>query len=353
MPTIYGRTFTRNELMKYIGDISQIADAREGRLTGGKGEGVRIIDVKTGSGLEFTLLPSRGMDIAWASYQGKPISFISKAGVVRPEMFEKDGLSFLRSFTCGLITTCGLTYMGAPCTDNGEELGLHGRISNIPAHDVSVTQEWDGDEYRIDIRGKVSESSMFGENLTLTRRLTTSLGSNNLSISDTVQNLGFDSQPFMILYHINFGYPVVSEDSFLYRFPDSAVTPRDADAERGSSDYDNFDKPTHGYREQVFFHDFATTEEAEGYACVFNERLQYGAYVKFTRKDFSHFGQWKMMGEGDYVVALEPSNWLPLGRAKAREMNELEFIQPGEKREFHYEIGVVDSEKEIRNLVCR
>ena len=37
------------------------------------------------------------------------------------------------------MTTCGLTYMGAPCTDAGDTLGLHGRISNTPACDVGVS----------------------------------------------------------------------------------------------------------------------------------------------------------------------------------------------------------------------
>src|SRR5659263_67174 len=103
MAVIYGHNYTRNEFMKFIGDISQVADAREGRLTSGKADGMKVIDVKTGSGLEFSVLPSRGMDISWASFQGKPLSYISKTSVVKPEMYEKDGLSFLRSFTCGLV----------------------------------------------------------------------------------------------------------------------------------------------------------------------------------------------------------------------------------------------------------
>ena len=58
-----------------------------------------------------------------------------------------------------------------------------------------------------------------------------------------------------------------------------------------------------------------------------------------------------MMGESDYVAGLEPGNWLPLGRAKARETEQLEYIKPGETRHFHYEIGVVNSEKDIREIL--
>lgn len=346
MANLYGTAYTRRELMKYVGDISQIADARESRITTGKADGVRAIDVKTGSGLEFTVLPSRAMDIAWASYKGRPVSFLSKSSVVKPEMFEKDGLSFLRNFHCGLVTTCGLTYMGAPCEDEGAALGLHGRISNIPASDVSVWKEWEGDEYVMRIRGKTAESAIFGENLTITRQITAKLGDKKLSIHDRVENLGYDPQPLMVLYHINFGFPVVSEHSRLLQSWKPAVTPRDQEAQKGLDRYGSFEAPTHGCQEQVFFHD-VPRGGAEAYACVFNDRMGYGAYVKFSLEDFTHFGQWKLMGEGDYVVGLEPGTWFPLGRAEARRRGELRLIEPGETADFRYEIGVVESAQEV------
>lgn len=351
MAKIFGKELSRGEVMKRVGDISQIADARESILTSGKGESVRAIDVKTGSGLEFTVLPSRGMDIAWTGYQGKPVSFISKAGIVRPDVYEKDGLSFLRSFTCGMVTTCGLTYMGAPCEDEGEALGLHGRISNIPAQDVSVFKEWTGDDFLIRVRGKVSESAMFGENMVLTRVIETKLGAKSFCVHDLVENIGFNDQPFMILYHINFGYPVVSENSRLIQSERPIVTARDEEAEKGLDSYDQFEKPVHGYSEQVFFHDTHCSDKEEAYGCIFNDELQYGAYLKYSLKDFTHFGVWKMMGEGDYVVGLEPGNWYPLGRAEARKRGELKILAPGEKAEFHYEIGVVESEEEIQKIM--
>lgn len=334
---LYGKQMSREELMKYIGDVSQIADARESVLSAGRADGVRAIDVKTGSGFEFTILPTRGMDIAWASYKGNAISFISKAGVTHPAYFEKDGLSFLRGFFCGLVTTCGLTYFGAPCEDNGEQLGLHGRISNIPAQNVGVSKYWDGDDYMMKITGQVVESSMFNENLVLTREITTKLGSNCLHIKDTVENMGFNEQPLMILYHCNFGYPVVDENTVLIEPEGTVVKARDA--EGVVEKCFEFQKPTHDYNEQVFYHDIPGGKVK---AVLFNEKRKLGAYVAFDRAQFSHFGEWKMMGEGDYVVGLEPSNAIPEGRDVVRKRGELEFIQPGEKKVYELEIGVIE-----------
>ena len=344
---LFGKKVTKAELTKYVGDMSQIADAREGVLTAGKADGVRVIDVKTGGGFSFSILPSRGMEIAWAEYKGTPVAYIGKPGVVGPAYFEKDGLSFMRGFFAGLMTTCGLTYMGAPCTDEGEALGLHGRISNTPAYDVSVSKEWEGDDYVIRIRGKVAESAVFGENMVLTREFVVKMGEACVHVHDHVENCGHDDAPFMLLYHCNFGYPLVSEDTVLIEPEGTKVRARDAEGEKGIDRYMKFETPTHGYNEQVFYHDIPKVKGDESYSCLYNEKLGLGGYVKFNREQFTHFGEWKMMGEGDYVVGLEPSNGLPEGRAAARERGQLIMLKPGETKDYEFTIGVVEGKDEI------
>jgi hypothetical protein len=342
---INGEILTKAQATRLFGDMSQIADARESVMSSGKADGVRVIEVKTGSGLNFTVVPSRGLDIAWADYCGQPVAYMSKTGLVSPAYFEKDGLSFLRGFYCGLLTTCGLTYFGAPCTDQGEELGLHGRISNIPAQEVSVTKQWIDDDYVITIRGKIVESCVFRENLVLSREIKVVAGERKITISDSVENAGFDDQPFMLLYHCNFGYPIVSENSVLLEPEGAVVRPRDQEGDM--SRFNRFESPVHGYREQVFYHDIPRFNGSMSYAALFNEKIRLGAYVKFNRDQFSHFGEWKMMGEGDYVVGLEPSTAYPEGRALARERGELEFIKPGEVRRFDFSIGVFNEPDEV------
>jgi hypothetical protein len=350
MIDIFDKKHEKDELLKYVGDLSQVAGTKEYVLTSGKEDGVRGIDVKTGAGLSFTVLPSRGMDIAWADYKSVPLSFVSKSGVTAPAFFDDEGLEFLRGFYCGLLTTCGLTYMGAPCEDQGESLGLHGRISNIPAFDVCVDKEWVDGEYIIKLKGKVRESKMFGENICLTREIITKMGDNTIYINDSIENCGFDAQPFMLLYHCNFGYPLLSEDSEML-YVGTKVTGRDDEANGGIATHNTFEKPTHGYSEQVFYHDLEANEQGQTYACVFNNKLSLGAYVKFNKNQFAKFGEWKMMGESDYVLGLEPATWVPEGRAKAREQGELDFIQPGEVKKFNFSIGVVRAKDELEALL--
>lgn len=344
MAFIYGKHYTRRELMKFVGDVSQIAGARSCTLDSGRAKGVKAVEIKTGGGLNFTVLPDRGLDIAWADYKGMAISYVSKTGVASPAYFEPYGNSFLRNFFAGLLTTCGLTYMGAACEDEGMKLGLHGRASNTPAEDVCVSNEWQQDDFVMKVRGRVRESSVFGENMVLTREIETRMGENRLFIRDCVENCGYDRQPFMLLYHCNFGYPLLDKGTVLI-LQGGTVRARDAEAEKGLDICNEFDKPTHGYKEQVFYHDLIPQEDGMITVKLFNKSVSesgFGIYLKFNKKQLPYLMEWKQIGEGDYVVGLEPATWYPEGRNRARARGELEFLKPGAAKHFEIEIGVIE-----------
>jgi len=342
MAKLFGRELTKREILARVGDVSQITRATDFCFTSGRAEGMRGIEVHNGSGLTFTVLPSRGMDMAFAAYKGIPLAFISKSGLGSPAYFEKDGLSFLRNFTCGLMTTCGLTYMGAPCTDQGEELGLHGRIGNIGAQNCGVNARWEDDSYRISLTGQAREAAMFGENMVLNREIETGLGENRITVTDTIVNEGFTETPFMLLYHCNFGWPLIGKNTVL-KIDTPTVRSRDPRAEEGIAEWDRFDDPVPGFTEQLYY--FAPQAKPDGYAEAVLENpdlLANGLRVKvrFTKDSLPYCSEWKQIGEGDYVVGIEPSTWLPEGRAKARERGELRFLAPGEsvKTQVIYEV---------------
>ena len=66
MAHLNGRTLTKQELSAYCGDLSQIAGIRFMTLGDGAEGGVRIADVRSGSGLRFQVSLDRGMDISMA-----------------------------------------------------------------------------------------------------------------------------------------------------------------------------------------------------------------------------------------------------------------------------------------------
>ena len=115
------------------GDISQIAGVRLKTFADGAARGIRVADVETGSGFRFSVLIDRGMDIGPASWSGRPLDWESGTGAVHPALYDPAGVGWLRSFGGGLMIGCGLDNVGAACSDDGEDLGLHGRLSHTPA----------------------------------------------------------------------------------------------------------------------------------------------------------------------------------------------------------------------------
>lgn len=350
MTKLYGREFTRLHLLRLVGDISQIGGLRHYELWEGNQRGVEAVDFRTGTGFSFTVLPGRGMDISFAEYQGQALCWRSSTGEVAPPYFEPQGYGWLRSFFGGLLTTCGLAQIGEPCLDQGQSLGLHGRISNIPAKNVQVDAQWQGDEYLMWVQGKVQETSVLGENLCLTRKVSAKLGESRLFIHDKVENLGFEKTPHMILYHINAGYPVVDDGSELVG-PILSFEPRDEEAKIEMEKYCQFQPPTPGFKERVYYLDLKPDEEGNVWVALINKRFKDGAgfgfYVRYKKQYLPILVEWKMMGEGCYVVGIEPANSKVEGRAKAREWGELKFLDPGELREYELEIGVLASSEEI------
>lgn len=344
---LWGREYTRRELEGFSSDLRQFADIRLLTLDDGQERGVRAAQVRTGGGLDFTVLLDRAMDIGQATYNGIPLAWQSGTGAAHPSRYEPGGLGWLRTFHGGLLALCGLTQSGFPDppndTETNEVLGLHGRVGTIPAADVRIERIWEDDRtWTFRLHGTVDEVVLFGYKLRLERTLEFRAGEASFRIHDRVRNFGGTPAPLMILYHCNLGYPIVSPDSIM-KSPASQVNPRDAAAEVGVHEWMQMQPPTPGYAEQVFFH---TVPQADGMlaASIFNRSLRLGVEIAFDPSTLNHLTQWKQMGFGDYTVGIEPGNCLPEGRNKAREHGRLRLLSPGETDEFRLEFRMIFSE---------
>ncbi len=340
MALLYGTDYTRRNLEERAGSMDQFGGVRRVDFADGGARGARVAEVRTGSGLDFTVSLDRCMDITNASFRGVPLCWRSPVGDLHPALYEPEGAGWLRTFAGGLLATCGLTTVGSPSEDDGESLGVHGRIGAAPASRVNIAEWWDGDIYRMALEGEMREASVFGPNLRLSRRIATSLGSSGVLIRDTVENLGYRTEPFMILYHFNLGWPIVSEDSRVLA-PARTTRPRDAEAAKGADRWSGFEAPTPGYAEQVFYHDLETAVDGSTCVAIVNEEMKLGLSLRFRISELPRFIQWKMMGQGTYVCGMEPANCYVTGRADARAEGELEFLEPGETRTMSVEFGVV------------
>ena len=309
----------------YIGHDSQVYGIEEHRLVGGKGDGMRLLEVNNGKGLELTVSLDRACDISRLRYRGINMSYFSPCGYVAPAYYESKGTDWLKSFTAGFLTTCGLQAVGSPCTDEGEELPLHGSIANTPAEQAY----WFEEEDALVVRAVVPDEVIFARKLRLIRELRVSLKENEFTIIDTIENTGDTTQPFEILYHMNMGYPLLDEDSVI-EIPAVSVTPRDDHAAEDIENWMNMIKPQAGYVERCYYHKF----EDQGKASIFQPKLGQGLEISFDAKELDAFVEWKMMGVRDYVLGLECGNCYPDGRDVMRQTGMLKFLEPGESKTY-------------------
>lgn len=352
---IYGKKYTVKELRRRVGNMDQIAGIRTVTLDDGNERPTRAALIKTGSGLELTVLLDRCLDIASASFCGKAMGWRSTTGDVAPQYYEAEWLRWLRSYFGGLVTTCGLINVGAPDEKSGLlGTGLHGRIGNTPARNVQVSQEWQGNDYVLSVTGTMRETVVFGENLTLTRTVRTKLGERRFWLHDVVTNEGFKTTKYMLLYHCNIGWPAVDAGSELIT-PSRYVAPRDPVAEDGKEKWGKLDPPIHNYAEKCYYHDMVADRNGMVTAAIVNSGFRskgegFGVYLKYNKKQLPRFVEWKQMGEQDYVVGFEPCNCGVEGKAVDEKQGLLHSLRPGESRQFDLEFGPITEKKEVDAL---
>ena len=321
--------WTPEQLQQHSVDSRQLADFRQSTLP----NGMRIIDAYNASGLHFTILPDRGLDIWTAHYKGIPLTWIAQGSPFPPDF----GQTWLQQFNGGLLTTCGLSNVGPPETDEitGEQRDLHGRYSRLRANDVSISRA----DQTVALKGTVSEQRLFGERLRLQRTYTLSESQPSIQINDVVTNLGDQPVPLMLLYHINVGFPLVSASAELHT-PHQMVYGRDPAAHGGIDHWQLYDAPDANYKEQVFFHQ--VKQNSEHHTEVLLQNGDFGFVVGWDAEAMPYFTQWKNARQGFYVSGLEPGNCIPMGQNAERKAGRLQMLAPGKHLATRCSLTIVD-----------
>ncbi|HZR92483.1 MAG TPA: aldose 1-epimerase family protein [Gaiellaceae bacterium] len=359
MPELFGGSYSRRELSRRVGRLEQVAGVRLATLGDGAERGVRVLELRTGTGFCCELVVDRALDVGRCEHAGRPLAWASAVGFPGPWFGEPEGLGFMRTFGGGLLTTCGLDHALFMAEDTAaqyhyppkqtETYGLHGRVSTRPARLTGYGERWEGDECVLFAEGEVLQAAVFGEQLVLRRRVEAKVGESRLRIRDEVANVGHDPTPHMLLYHVNVGWPVVDEGSELL-VPATAVEPRGDHPVEG---YRRLHAPAEAFVEQVFEHELAAEPDGRVPVGVVNRALGLGVYEIFRRDQLPHHFVWRMLGEGTYVVGIEPCTNRAAGRLDARERGELIELGPGEARAYELELGALVGAAEIEAFAAR
>ena len=335
----------KEELLRRVGSMQQVAYVRP--VTGGEGRaaGTRMAELKNGP-MQMTVMLDKALDVSALSYKGVNINFLSKPGLQGRNHYDTNGEEALRSIMGGLFFTSGLENICAPCTVNGKDYAMHGRMRTTPAEHICTDARWDGDRYVLTVSGEMRESELFGENLVLRRSITTVYGEKSFTLRDEVENQALREEPMNLLYHINMGYPFLDENTRLYA-PTAKVTPRD-DAAKGHEDaWDRMDPPKDNEPEYVFIHDIRDDGAGNTEVLVVNRPLGLGLRIAWNRKNLPKFMEWKSTASGDYVIGLEPSNSSVYGRPYDEANGTVHRLAPLAKEVMELTFTVLDGEAEI------
>ncbi len=354
---LYDADYTGAELRRRVGHDTQLAGVRLLASGDGPSRGVRYLQFRTGTGLSFEVGVERGFDVGHCEFRGASLGWIPPTMLAAPWFFEdQGGFGWLRTALGGLNNTCGLVHIGNPEEASvahynfparpTERYGVHDRAALIPAELVSFGQRWEGDRLLIEAAGRVTQAQAYGENLVLTRTYRTELGLSSFTMEDIVENRGYLPTEHMMLYHMNIGFPFVSEGSELI-----APTAGPPDLLFGTADPANrkswarFIAPQRDWVQQTFEHHMVADENGEVEVGICNPRLFGGTAmsVRYDAGTMPRLIEWRMMGEGQYAVGIEPCT-NGFGRESVRDAGELIVLQPGEKRRYRTTISVLDAD---------
>lgn len=316
----------QKELLCRVGSMQQLAYVRPVTYEEGRARGMRAFEVKNGP-LKFSVMADKCLDLAEVSFCGHNISFLAKPGLMGRNHFDTNGAEAQRSIMGGMLFTCGLENICAPCQAEGKDFPMHGRIRTTPSEHTGADARWVGDRYILTVQGTMREAELFGENLVLRRQITTCYGENRISIEDEITNEGFRREPMMLLYHINVGYPLLCEDSEIL-IPSKKAVPRDEAAKAGLTHWNQMEAPKDEEPEAVFLHEMAADCEGNTFACVLNRKLGIGLKVEYQVRELPYFMQWKSVASGDYVMGLEPANSSVYGKLYHIKENSLHKMEP-------------------------
>jgi hypothetical protein len=351
-----------NKFRNYKGKISntaQVGGIETSVLDNGAARGTRIAWINTGTGLRYKIIIDRAMDIADAFYNEHSIAWLSHAGVTAPQPFANKGLDWLRTFFGGLLTTCGLSHVGGPESDEHGERGIHGNISNIPATVESVIQpDLLNGKMEMSITGVMRESKIFGPSLELRRTISGTLGESYIHIHDEVTNMGNTAAPHMLLYHFNFGWPLADDKSEILWKGNWKLPQREGDDRIFNEKNDFHQCPVpldihKGTGEAVAFIDIEEDQKGECVAGIYNKNLKLAVRLNFKKEQLKWLINWQHWGDGEYVTGIEPGTHPPVGQSQARRNNELIFIEPGDKRVYDVRLEVINDENEILKFANR
>ena len=324
-----------------LGNEEQLTKVRRIRFADGMADGVKAVELQNESGLFATLIEDQCLNLYDFSYKGVNFSFQTKNGLISNRFFNGGVDEFCYYWPAGMLYTCGLANVGEPTVENGVFHPQHGRIGMTSASNVSIVHSDD----EVIVKGSVKDTLFCAHNLELSREIVFPKCGKEITVRDTVLNKEATEAEFMLLYHCNFGYPLLAPGARMVKGKGdivdvigSALYPQDCG---------KVTAPQIAKEEEVYLHTNTPDADGYGYAAVINDELKLGCYIKYKMDTLPYLVQWKNFSAHDFAMGLEPSNCYILGRTKERAHGTLPTLPAYGSKCHEVTIGVLDGQEQI------
>ncbi len=329
-------------------------------LHGGKQEGSKVLTISSKNGLTITLSPTRGMNLLHVEGFGVRMGWDSPVKeVVNPAFINlesRNGLGWLEGFN-EMMVRCGYEWTGHPVAADGQIYTLHGKVGNTPASQVEVEVS-DTAPYEIRVRGLVKESTFKKADLQTMTELRYIPGSNSFSLHDVLTNHADYPHDYQIIYHSNFGKPILEEGA-RFLAPMESISPFNDYAKGGLKAWQTYLGPTKGFDEMVFNIKPLSDTNHRTLAAVVNKAGDKGASIQFDTRQLPVLTLWKNTDteKQGYVTGIEPGTSYAYPVTIEREQKRVKQLQPGESTQFdltytllHSSSQVSETEKAIKAI---
>lgn len=343
--SICGRDHSK--LNQVSAGLGTYAGTRLVTLEDGVERGMRVIEMRTGGGLEFDVTVDRSGDIGQLAVNGQVVSWHPPSGLTAPWLMEREGdngQGFLRGFG-GFLNTCGLDHIRQPEADEVEYANADNLVSTkFPLHGKGTFQPSlirghglvdDVDEPFVFCEIEFIQAMTFVSALRLRRRIECPFGSQKIVIKDVVTNIGSNPTTHMILYHFNVGFPMIAPGAHLDLAGDPCIFQSDtrdpmakfAEPEAGA---DNF--------LSVFEHgDDRGKVRLDSPGCDLSLEWNYPAIQLPCCQVL------RMSGNGVYGMGIEPCTSGGRSRKDARDRGEMIVLEPLQERLYELELTFANS----------
>ena len=323
------------------------------RLRGGLQDGVDLLHIDNGR-VAVDLLPTRGMSLWRATIDGQTIGWDSPvAGPVHPgfvDLGEPSGLGWLDGFD-EMMVRCGLESNGAPeFAENGQLVyPLHGRLGNRPAQHVAV--EVDSDEEMITVRSVVKETRFHFFKVQLVTEFRMRYGEPAFHIHDRAINLSASPAEVQLLYHANFGQPLLDGGARVVA-PLKTVVPRNEHAASGIDTWNSYTAAEAGFEEQVYFLQLLADDDGYTRMMLKNAHSTRGMSMRYKTDTLPCFSVWKntTAQEDGSVTGLEPGTNYPNTRGYEGQQGRTAKLEPLGSVDFELSMSFQQSEADVAGV---